>query len=592
MKCGLEIHQQLSTKKLFCDCESKLSEEVSGTVTRVLRPTQSEMGEIDRAALEESIKNRKFVYEITDNSCLVELDEEPPHDLNREALDVALQVALMLNARIIDEIHVMRKIVIDGSNTSGFQRTALVAVDGFVETSFGKVRIPTICLEEEAARKIEERENEVVYRLDRLGIPLIEITTEPAMRNGKEVREVAERIGAILRATKRVRRGVGTIRQDINISTGQGRVEIKGASKLNMIPRWVDAEIERQEMLKEISETLTRRDAHPEERIYDLTPIFQNTKSRIIVRELKKGGKVLGIKLVGFKGVLKSGRYRLGKELAERVRVLGIKGLFHGDELPAYGIESEVDKIKEIMNLGPNDSFVIIAAEENAGKTALQKVVERAKMALEGVPGETRAPKDDGSSTYLRPLPGAARMYPETDIPPIFIDEEYIKKIKSSLPKMPEERVKDLVSLGVSKQDAEQIVHMGMDDVCESLIKNFGYPTMVARVIINGCPELNYDTIFQKLKDGAFAKEALDDIVMRGCNGESVEKVISEYSSQVNLEEIISRVINEKRAFINERGMSAFKPLMGLVMKEVRGKVDGRVVSERLKKKLEEITKD
>ncbi len=590
MKCGLEIHQQLSTKKLFCDCESGLSDRVLGRVTRVLRPTQSEMGEVDRAAMEESQKHRRFVYEITDNSCLVELDEEPPHDLNREALEVAIKVALMFNAKIVDEIHVMRKIVIDGSNTSGFQRTALVAVDGYLDTSFGRVRIPTICIEEEAARKIESRDDTVVYRLDRLGIPLIEISTAPDMRTGEEVKEVAQRIGYILRATKKVRRGAGTIRQDINVSTGDGRVEIKGASRLNMIPRWVNLEIERQEMLKKAAEVLRTRNAVVERRIYDVSHVFENTESKIISRVLKKGGKVLGIRLRGFAGLLKSGEFRLGRELADRVRVIGIRGLFHSDELPGYGIsDEEVAKVRNVMGLKDEDAFVLIAEREELARLGLEKVAERAELAIKGVPGETRAPKDDGSTSYLRPLPGAERMYPETDIPPILIGEEYIAMLRESMPKMPEERVAELCALGISEQDAWQIVHMGMDDDFEEIVKDYGYPTIVARAMLNGCEGLDYRMIFRALSEGKFAKEAVDDIVMRACNGEDVAAVMDEYSASVDLDSIIDAVLKEKEQLVRERGMGAFKPLMGLVMKEVRGKVDGKVVSEKLRKKLGEI---
>ncbi len=384
-----------------------------------------------------------------------------------------------------------------------------------------------------------------------------------------------------------MRRGAGTIRQDINISTGQGRVEIKGASKLNMIPKWVDTEIERQESLKEIAKILKNRDAEVGEEIIDLTKIFEGTESKIIQKQLKKGGKVLGIRLKGFSGVLKSDKYRLGKELAERVRVIGIRGLFHGDELPGYGIsEDEVKKIKETLELGEDDSFVIIAAEEKKGKMGLEKVIERAKIAFEGVPGETRAPKDDGSTSYLRPLPGAERMYPETDIPPLRIHEDYVEKIRKSLPKMPEERVNELISLGISKQDAVQIVHTGMDNVFEKITKEYGYPTIVARAIINGCETINYEKIFKNLNEGKFAKEAVDDIVLRACNGENVDKIIEEYGSAGDVDEIISKIVEDKKELIEERGMSAFKPLMGLAMKELRGKVDGKVVSEKLKEKI------
>ncbi len=589
VKSGLEIHQQLATKKLFCDCDSKLSDNVIYKFERVLRPTQSEMGEIDKAAIEESLKHRKFIYEATDNSCLVEADEEPPHDLNREALDVALTVALMLHAKIVDEIHVMRKIVIDGSNTSGFQRTALIAVDGYIETSFGRVRIPTICLEEEAARKIEEKDDYVVYRLDRLGIPLIEISTAPDMKNGEEVKEVAQKIGYILRTTKKVRRGVGTIRQDINLSTGQGRVEIKGASKLNMIPKWVNMEIERQEMLKEIARILQERRALVDEKIYDLTKIFEDTESKIIKKMLKKGGRVLGIRLFEYAGVLKNDKYRLGREFADRVRVIGIRGLFHSDELPAYGISAEeVEKIRDLMRLGEQDAFVIIAEMEDKAKLGLMKVIERAKIAIKGVPDETRGPRDDGSTYYLRPLPGGARMYPETDIPPIRISKEHLQKLVSSLPPMPEERVKELLSLGINEELAWQLIHEGKDDLFEYLSKNFGYPTVVARALILGCDEIDYKAIFKALKDGKFAKEAVEEIVERACSGENIDNLIQNFSTNVDVDVVIDKIIKEKKELIEERGEMAFKPLMGLVMKELRGKVDGKIIAEKLKVALKE----
>ena len=592
MKCGIEIHQQLKTKKLFCDCESRLSENVTGTVTRILKPTRSEMGKTDRAAMDESIKKRKFIYEITDNSCLVELDEEPPHELNREALEVALQIALMLHANIIDEVHIMRKVVIDGSNTSGFQRTALIAVNGYIETSSGKVKIPTICLEEEAARKIEDHGDNVIYRLDRLGIPLIEIATAPDMKTGEEVKEVAQRIGYILRVTKKVRRGAGTIRQDINISTGEGRVEIKGASKLNMIPKWVKQEIHRQESLKDIRKILLSRNAHVDTKIMDITPILKDTNSRIILRELNRGGKVLAIRLRGFAGLLKSEKYRLGRELATRVRVIGIKGLFHSDELPNYGITAEeVEKIKKHMKIENSDAFVLIAGQEEKAHLAMEKVIDRAKMAMVSVPEETRAPLNDGTSSYLRPLPGAERMYPETDIPPIRITDEYVNKLKNTLPKMPEERVNELVSLGIAEQDAWQILHREMDEKYEYLTKKYGFPTIIARAMLSGCEGIDYEYIFSELKSGKFAKEAVDDIVQKACAGKDIDDLISEYQFSVDIDDIITRLLNEKIKFVHERGMDAFKPLMGLVMKEARGKVDGRIVSEKLKNKLEKILK-
>ena len=215
LKMGLEIHQQLNTKKkLFCPCECKLTDKKPDyKLLRYLRPTQSELGKIDRAAFEESRRNLEFVYEsYDDETCLVESDDEPPHSLNMEAIEIALIIGSLLNMSIVDEFHTMRKQVIDGSNTGGFQRTGLVATDGYLETEYGTVKIENLCLEEDAARRIGQINDKVIFRLDRLGIPLLEVTTDPSMKHPEQVKEVAYQLGQVLRSTK-VKRGLGTIRQ-------------------------------------------------------------------------------------------------------------------------------------------------------------------------------------------------------------------------------------------------------------------------------------------------------------------------------------------------------------------------------------------
>ena len=237
MKAGLEVHQQLATGKLFCDCPSELSETVRGSFTRRLRPASGENRAVDAATAFQAARGLLFRYEIAETSCLVEADEEPPHPLNPAALDAALTVALLVDARVVDEIEVMRKIVVDGSNTAGFQRTALIAVDGHLDLRGKRYSIASICLEEDAARKVRESAGELTYRLDRLGIPLIEVATGPEIASGAQAREVAEEIGALVRATRRARRGIGTIREDVNVSTeGGGRIEVKGVQDLWKIP--------------------------------------------------------------------------------------------------------------------------------------------------------------------------------------------------------------------------------------------------------------------------------------------------------------------------------------------------------------------
>ena len=268
MKVGLEVHQQLATGKLFCRCPSELSDETLGSFSRRLRPSSGEDRRVDPAAAFEASRGLSYRYEFGPLDCLVEMDEEPPHALSEEALDVALTLALLLGARPVDEVAVMRKIVVDGSNTAGFQRTALVAVDGSLEVRGKQHEILSICLEEDAARKAGEGAGEIVYRLDRLGIPLVEIATGPDISSGPEAREVAEEIGALLRATGRVRRGIGTIREDLNVSIEGGhRIEIKGVQELRKLSDYADGEAGRQRALLSVRDELHLRGASRRERI-------------------------------------------------------------------------------------------------------------------------------------------------------------------------------------------------------------------------------------------------------------------------------------------------------------------------------------
>lgn len=245
---------------MFCECESKLSDNVRFKVKRYLHPVAGESGEYDIATLFEKAKNKYYIYEVTDNSCLVELDEEPPHLVNEEAIKIALDVAESLNMKVIPIIQVMRKTVIDGSNTTGFQRTMLIAIDGYLEIKGKKIRIQSLCLEEDAARKIEETDKYVVYRLDRLGIPLLEITTYPDIDDPELAKKVAERIGLILRLTGKVKRGLGTVRQDLNVSIEGGeKIEIKGVQNLRDIPKIIELEVKRQQDLKKWQEEVKKR---------------------------------------------------------------------------------------------------------------------------------------------------------------------------------------------------------------------------------------------------------------------------------------------------------------------------------------------
>ena len=395
---GLEIHQQLDSKsKLFCRCPNSLTDkEPERKIYRRLRPTQSELGEIDRAAYEEFQRNLQFVYEAYNHhTCLVEADEEPPAKLNQEAVDISIILASLMNMKVVDEFHTMRKQVIDGSNTSGFQRTGILATDGYVETEYGNVTIETLGLEEDAARRIGEEEGKIVFRLDRLGIPLAEITTSPDMHHPEQVKQVAYQLGQILRST-RVKRGLGTIRQDLNISIREGaRIEVKGVQDLELMPTIVENEVQRQLNLIDIAEELQNRDAKVEKCIYDVTNLLENTESKVVQSILEEENSgVLAIKLKHFAGLIgreiQPGK-RLGTEFSEHGKKMGVSGLFHTDELPNYGItQEEVDVIRNELHLEDDDAFILVAGPKDKAYNALNEVIKRAKQSLEGVPEETR----------------------------------------------------------------------------------------------------------------------------------------------------------------------------------------------------------
>ncbi|MBI0583836.1 MAG: Glu-tRNA(Gln) amidotransferase subunit GatE [Methanomassiliicoccus sp.] len=613
LTCGLEIHQQLDTRKLFCDCQTLLVEDEGCGLVRRLRPTQSELGEIDRAALVQAEKRLRFRYQAPRaSSCLVDADEEPPHAANAEALDIVLTFAAMLDARPVDEVHFMRKLVIDGSNTTGFQRTAMIATDGTLEVNGRKISVPTFCLEEDAARKVDTKAGEVTYRLDRLGIPLIEVATGPELHTPEEVKEAAQRLGSMMRATRKVKRGIGTIREDVNISIpGGARVEIKGVQELRLLPLYVEKEVERQRSLLRIRDLLKERNvARKDPEVADLTALFAACPSKVIAGALKKGGKVLGAPLPGFAGLLRSpdAKLRLGAEMAQYARTKGVAGIFHADELPAYGIDQgHVGRVREALGLGEGDAFVLCADEPRKADAALRAAIARAYDALNGVPEETRDPLPDGASAYSRPLPGAARMYPETDVPPITIEAARLQRIRADLPELTDVRVARIASsYGIHQQQARQLVNDGWDDLFEEVAANKDLAATAARTLLSTLPELERQgvdmskldevalrEVFAALSAGRFAKEAMPDVLALKAKGKSVDQAVEELGiSMMSSDEamsIVSKVVLDREAFVREKGKGAVGPLMGVVMAELKGKLDGKAASELLRKEIEKL---
>ncbi|MFQ6064135.1 MAG: Glu-tRNA(Gln) amidotransferase subunit GatE [Candidatus Bathyarchaeia archaeon] len=623
LKAGLEVHQQLATEsKLFCSCKPNLFKgEPEITFVRRLRPTQSELGQIDPAALFEFQKGVKILYEATgDTACLVEMDEEPPHDLNQEAVEIALIVAFMMKAMPVDEIHVMRKAVIDGSNTTGFQRTCVVALGGELEVGGKKIPIEHISIEEDAARKTGQQGAVIKYRIDRLGIPLIEVATAPVLYTPEEAEKTALAIGRILRATGRVRRGLGTIRQDLNVSIRDGAlIEIKGVQELELVSKIIENEVQRQlSLLKMRDELLKERGVRIEsmkDDFVDVTSIFGQTGCKVLRKAIEQKKRVLAVKLPKFGGLLQrelASGMRLGREIADIASFWGrVGGIFHTDELPAYGIVAEeVDTLKQLMKAEAQDAVVFVADTLENVTDALKAVTRRAREALEGVPEETRAANPDGTTRYMRPRPGAARMYPETDVPPIQLSENYLQRLRASLPEMPEEKMGRLMrEYGLNRKLARQILDSEYAGLFEDVVRESGVsPTVVAVALTETFKALRRDGVpvenvgdeqlrelFVLLGSGETTKEAIPDVLtwLSRHEGATVREAVEGLGlgmlSERELLSIIDELIGQNKRLVEERGMGAFGVLMGMVMQRVRGRAKAELVGETLKKRLAEL---
>ncbi|MBX0293789.1 Glu-tRNA(Gln) amidotransferase subunit GatE [Haloarcula nitratireducens] len=607
---GLEIHQQLDTAtKLFCECPTELREpEESGRrFTRYLHPTKSELGEIDDAALEESMVDREFEYLAYDTTCLVEEDDEPPHRVDREAMETAMEIGQLMDMSVVDQVNVMRKIVVDGSNTTGFQRSMLVANDGAIETGDGQVGIEDMLLEEESCQRVEETEEGVRFSLDRLGIPLVEIGTKPDIRSPEQAREAAERIGMLLRSTGKVKRGLGTIRQDVNVSIAEGaRIELKGVQSLDDIDDLVRNEVRRQVELLDIAEELDERGAtvgDPQ----DVTDTFEDTESGVIRGALDGGGRVQAVLLAGFDGLV--GRElqpdrRLGTEFSDHAKRHGAGGIFHTDELPAYGVtEAEVEALREAVGAGPEDAVAIVADDPETADLAIDAVAERAETALSCVPEETRDALEDGTSRYLRPLPGAARMYPETDVPPVEPDVTDVETPELLTEKV--ERYEE--EFGLDSGLAEQVAYGQRWPLFESLVGQDAVDaTLAAGTLESTLTELRRDDVpVERLTDdhlretillvdsGEVPREGIEDLLAALAEDpdlsaeEAVEQEDLGGVDESEVREAVEEVVERNAEQVETEGMGAFSGLMGECMGALRGKADGDTVSSVLREEIQ-----
>jgi glutamyl-tRNA(Gln) amidotransferase subunit E len=618
VKVGLEIHQQLaSAHKLFCECPITKSEELPLSFERRLRPAQSETGKLDPAAVFEFTKGRSNVYLWNpESSCLVEADEEPPHNLNGEALDIVLQIAGLLHSNVVDEVHVMRKIVIDGSNTTGFQRTAVIGLGGYLEVDGVRIGVQSVTIEEDAARIIGEDEKSRRFALDRLAVPLVEVALDPIEGSPEVVGRVALHLGRALRSTGRVARGLGTIRQDLNVSVKGGRVvEVKGVQKLNLLPKVVAYEVARQLGLLEVSSRLKERGVRTVEcSVCDASRVLLSTESKVIQAKLREGGKVLCISAGGLQGLMgwePSPGIRLGKEVAEVARVNGLGGIVHSDEFAKQGIsQGDEEALRRECGAGKDAALVLLAGPASKVEKAAPPIIQRLKQATEGVPAETRSATEEGESRFMRPRPGAQRMYPETDVPDVVIGADRLGALMKLVPERWEEKVSRYERrYSLSRDLAVKLFDSDFPDFFERLASQLRLePSLVASMLVDlpvrltreGIPEeaLGQETIAEVLRaidSGTVAKEAAPDVLRSIGRGESksvreaVEKLGLGSIDAGRLSEIIDSVVESNTALIEAKGKGAFSPLMGEVMAQVRGKADGRLVSRLLKERLASI---
>ena len=519
MLCGLEIHQRLSGPKLFCLCPSPLPDEVLHEpcphIIRRMRAARGEGGATDAAAAFEAGRERTLEYVApSTHTCLVEADEEPPHALNLQHLRAVLALAYHTHATLVDEVQVMRKTVADGSNTSGFQRTSLIAVGGALPSANGPIPLETICLEEESAGILPALGGRTLYRIDRLGIPLIEIATAPVFTTPQAAQAGAEAIGMALRMLPNTMRGLGTIRQDVNVSIpGGARVEIKGLQDLKLLPLLIENEVKRQEGLIEIAREMKERvgKSIPAPLVSaDATSLFAKTACPIILRTHANGGVVLTARLPHMSGLLgftfHEGR-RFGSELSDYAKAAGgVAGLIHSDEdLTKYKFsEKEISALRLHLHMQEGDAFILIADAKSKAEVAMRAALDRALMS--GVPKETRKADEKGGSSFMRPISGAHRMYPETDIPPIRITDAMKRKMEGQRIETVEERMARLNAL-LGPQLAEQMLRSRQFALFEKLIAENIDPKLAATTLEQTLVSLRREGVeVEKINEHALAE--------------------------------------------------------------------------------------
>ncbi|MGB8960101.1 MAG: Glu-tRNA(Gln) amidotransferase subunit GatE [Candidatus Aminicenantales bacterium] len=611
-RSGLEIHQQLLTeKKLFCRCPAgRYSDKYDAEILRHMRPTLSELGEYDGTALMEFKTKKEIIYRINrETVCTYEMDDTPPFMINEQALDIALGVAMLTNLALVDELHIARKQYLDGSIPTGFQRTTIVGVSGWIPYKDRRIAIVQLGLEEDACREVSDVGHRRIYLTDRLGMPLIETVTGPDMRTPAEVAEVAQILRRLVRSTGQMRTGMGAAREDVNVSVRGGtRIEIKGVPRIPRIPLLTYHEAMRQWNLLRLREELRGRGITPEtfkSDTEDVTKLLLKTSYQPIRDVLESGLVASAVVLRGFRDLLNwqtQTNTRFSREISDRVRVVAcltkLPNIIHSDSLSETLSSSRWEAVRKAVRAGGDDVVVVVWGAPEDVKTGVQEIAIRAREATIGVPSETRQALRDGTNGFERILPGPDRMYPDTDLPPKQVTEERLERIRQALPTPIWTREAWYRELGLPADVVEPLAVSLRAGLFEVLVKDWRIDPVAAAVALvqfpkrlkrkgldAGCvPDETLRRIFALFRDRRISRDGILALMEKAARGEALPE-IGEIRPATE-EEIYAQVEASNSVLRGMKIHDAAKKahvLMGLVMTALRGRVEGAAIIDRVR---------
>lgn len=610
-RSGLEIHQQvLTAKKLFCRCPAgRYSDVFHAEILRHMRPTLSELGEYDGTALMEFKTRKDVLYHINrETVCTYEMDDTPPFEMDSEALDIALSIAMLYGCATVDEIHIARKQYLDGSIPTGFQRTCIVGVDGKIPFRGREIPIVQLGLEEDACREVSDVGHRRTYLTDRLGMPLIETVTAPEMRTPREAAEVGEILRRLVRSTGRVRTGIGAARQDVNVSVSGGtRIEIKGVPRIPRIPLLTYNEAMRQWSLLRLRAELRRRGVTPDtfaSRTEDVTKALRRTRYTPVFEAVASGRVVKAVSLSGFSGLMRwptQTDTHFSREISDRVRVIAclttLPNILHSDHQGESLSTAEWQAVKKAVGAGAEDTVVLVWGDAPDAETGAREVVIRAREATVGVPSETRQALRDGTNGFERILPGPDRMYPDTDLPPRKITPERLESLRATLPEPYWEREVRYRAMGIPHDTVEPLAIGRYAPLFEKLVAEGVRPTLAAVVLVQQMKRLkregvdvgslsdaDLEGLFSAHREGRLAREGILGILRRtALEGPGVLDSLPHPAEESTVDVAVREGLDAAaRSGLDDAG-KRFNAAMGVAMGPVRGRVPGASVAARVR---------